>query len=481
MKHSIKKQLIVNFTAIFIAIALVFILCDFFLLRNFFVFSKYNNIRKVYEKICLAAEKDSIQSQDFLLEFRTACMENNLSGTVTDEDGSVIITLGSDAFDSLPEEDLISDNLKKTDKYSVNYFQDAVNTLEYIELKGDLLNGNTIVLRSSLASVKNAVRVSNTFLLTVAFFAVLVGIGAILLVSRRITKPVLELTQISDKMANLDFDAKYKGEGENELDRLGDNMNRVSEKLENTLEELKEANTELKKEIVKKEEIENMRREFVANASHELKTPIALIQGYAEGLKEGIIDDPKNRDFYCDVIVDEAGKMNALVKTLMTLYELEMGKTELSTESFDISEMITNQIQTMSVLAQNKEATVEYDAEAIWVVSDEFKAEEVFRNYLSNAIAHAKGEKKISITTVKKNENLRISIFNTGDRIPDESIPKLWDKFYKVDKARTREYGGSGVGLSIVKATMELLGGEYGVENKENGVLFYFELPLKES
>ncbi len=479
MKHSIKKQLIVNFAAIFITVTLAFILCDFILLKNFFVLSKYRNIQKVYETANLAASDYPIQSQVFLLSFRKACMENNINGLVMDEDGNTIVSLEGAEFvpsvvmdrGSVKENGGSEKKIKETTDYTIKLITYPSESYSLVELTGQLPGGETVLLRSSLASVKNAVRVSNTFLLVVTMLGVIIGIIAILIVSRRITKPVLELTQISDKMANLDFEAKYEGNGDNEIDRLGLNMNRVSEKLENTLDELKEANSELKKDIEKKEEIEMMRREFVANASHELKTPIALIQGYAEGLKEGISEDPENRDYYCEVIMDEASKMNELVKQLMNLHELEMGGRELHPEEFEISEMISNQTQTMSVLAQNKGVTIEYDKEKEIVVSDALKAEEVYRNFLSNAITHADGEKKVRITTSRMDDILRINVFNTGKPIPEESLDKIWDKFYKVDKAS--------VGLSIVKATMELLGGNYGFENKENGVLFFFELPRK--
>ena len=164
---------------------------------------------------------------------------------------------------------------------------------------------------------------------------------------------------------------------------------------------------------------------------------------------------------------------------MMDLNELELGSNAVSIERFNISELISNQIQTMSLLASRQGIKIEYNPEDFYVFSDEFKVEEAFRNYLSNALNHAKGEPaKVLIETVQEGEVLRIKVFNTGDPIPEESLPRLWDKFYKVDKARTREYGGSGVGLSIVKATMELLGQQYGCENKEDGVLFYFTLPM---
>ena len=257
-------------------------------------------------------------------------------------------------------------------------------------------------------------------------------------------------------------------------------MNELSETLETTIKELKNANVALKQDIAKKEQIDEMRKEFLSNVSHELKTPIALIQGYAEGLKEGVSDDEESRNFYCEVIMDEASKMNIMVKKLLTLNQLEFGNESANMERFDIVDMIKNYIKSASMLAKQKEATVKFDDyPPIFVWGDEFKIEEVLQNYYSNALNHIAGERIVEIKLVRKENHVRISVFNTGTPIPEESLPLIWDKFYKVDKARTRQYGGSGVGLSIVKAIMEGMGQAYGAINYDNGVEFYFELETK--
>ena len=220
-----------------------------------------------------------------------------------------------------------------------------------------------------------------------------------------------------------------------------------------------------------------MRKEFLSNVSHELKTLIALIQGYAEGLREGINDDAESRDFYCEVIMDEAAKMNTMVKKLLTLNQLEFGNDLINMERFDIVALIRNYIQSAAILTKQNEIEVRMEKYApIYVWADEFKVEEVFMNYFSNAANHCSGEKIIDVKLEQFDGGVRINVFNTGEPIPEEAIGHIWEKFYKVDKARTREYGGSGVGLSIVKAIMDSMNQNYGVENYINGVLFWFEL-----
>ena len=289
------------------------------------------------------------------------------------------------------------------------------------------------------------------------------------------------LTKLSEKMSDLDFDARYQSRAGNEIDVLGDNFNKMSRKLESTISELKSANNKLQKDIEDKIKIDEMRKEFLDNVSHELKTPIALIQGYAEGLNENISDDPESREFYCEVIMDEASKMNKLVKNLLTLNQLESGKDAPVMERFDIVSLIRGVLGSMHIMIEQKEATVIFEeTEPVYVWADEFKIEEVVTNYTSNALNHLDGERKVEIKVLQEEDCVKVTVFNTGTPIPEEDIPNLWNKFYKVDKARTREYGGSGIGLSIVKAIIESMNQKYGVCNYDNGVEFWFTLDCRQ-
>ena len=231
------------------------------------------------------------------------------------------------------------------------------------------------------------------------------------------------------------------------------------------------------KDIAKKEEVDEMRKEFISNVSHELKTPIALIQGYAEGLQEGINDNPQDVEYYCDVIIDEAGKMNKMVKNLLTLNQLEFGNGQVNMERFDIVSVVAGVINSMRLRAEQNNVTIEFPRQnPVYVWADEFQIEEVITNYLSNAFNHVDENKLIKVEIIEKNGIVRVSVFNTGKQIPEEELDNIWVKFYKVDKARTRAYGGNGIGLSIVKAIMDRHEKGYGVMNHENGVEFWFEL-----
>lgn len=213
-----------------------------------------------------------------------------------------------------------------------------------------------------------------------------------------------------------------------------------------------------------------------------MKTPIALIQGYAEGLQDNINEDPEDREFYCEVIIDEANKMNNMVKKLLNLNQIEFGKNQIEFERFDIVAVIQSVLNSNQLIFAQKEVTVIFEQqEPVYVWADEYMTQEVVTNYVSNALNHVDGEKIIVIKMTRLEDVVRIAVRNTGEPIPEDDLEKVWIKFYKVDKARTREYGGSGIGLSIVKAIMNSMHRECGVYNTNNGVEFWFELDTKES
>jgi len=491
MKHSVKQQIAIIFIAVMAGtVALCWVANNIFL-EKFYIQQKANAIGDAYERINEAASNGDIVSDAFDLELRKTCDMYNIGILVIDAQSNTIKSSSRDVdklmwrlYDNFFNPDSEMTYLKENNKYYIATSMDKTTSTEYIEMWGVLDNGNLFLIRSPLESIRDSVSISNRFLAYVGIMGTIVSAFLIWFVTSKITKPIMELKDISEKMTQLDFEKKYNSRSRNEIDLLGENMNELSETLEKTISELKTANNELQRDIEKKEQIDEMRKEFLSNVSHELKTPLALIQGYAEGLREGINDDAESREFYCDVIMDEAGKMNNMVKKLLDLNQLEFGNDVVVMEHFDIISLVENFLVSAEILNEQNEITLKHDAHApIYVWADEFKTEEVIRNFFSNAINHAKGDKIIEIKyrLIEDEEvnKVRVSVFNTGDPIPEESVSHIWEKFYKVDKARTREYGGSGVGLSIVKAIMESMNQQYGVINYTNGVEFWFELETK--
>lgn len=484
MKYSMKRQFAFLFIALTTGTILLCLLLNSTLLGTYYLNKKQNALVSAYYSINEASNAGDITTEEYDIELKKICEKYNIQVLVADGESqavkysmndpkTVLRQLLDNIFLGVDEEDL----LQNATSYKMRVVRDFKTQTEYIEMWGMLDNGYLFILRSALEGIRESVSISNRFLAYVGVAAILVSVLLVVWISNRVTKPILELAKISERMKHLDFEAKYTGGDRTEIGILGNNINELSEALEATISELKTANNELLKDIERKDRVDERRREFLSNVSHELKTPLALIQGYAEGLKEGINDDAESREFYCDVIMDEAAKMNAMVKNLLTLNQLEAGNEIVSMERFDVMTLIKNCIAASDILLKQKGISVRMeDYGTVYVWGDEFRVEEVFRNYLTNAINYAQGEKIIDVKILKTEDRVRISVFNTGSPIPQESVAHLWEKFYKVDKARSREYGGSGIGLSIVKAIMESMHQEYGVINYDNGVEFWFEL-----
>ena len=494
MKKTISQKIVKMFILL---MAGTMILCWFInrtFLTSFYAMNKRDTLLDVYEVLNQAVITNRIESEEFYSAMETICDRGNLSVIILNETGNVAFSSTNDAEMFMLNRKILEYIYGFEEQDGENHqrqiYQDNTLTIllnknrrtnvEYMESWGSLENGGHFLIRTPMESIQESVALSNQFLAYIGLFSVLVSTSVILIVTRRITKPIRELAQISKEMSELNFDVKYQEGGTCEVDELGENMNLLSEKLEKTISELKSANNELKSDIERKDKVDEMRREFLSNVSHELKTPIALIQGYAEGLKEGVLDDEESKAFYCEVIMDEADKMNKLVKSLLELNQIEFGNEAVVFERINIVEIIRGMLQNFRINFEQKGIQVLFEVNSpVYVWGDELKVEEVFRNFLTNAIHHAEGDKKIEIKLEKSNvdqKDVIVSVFNTGKPIPEEDIEKIWDKFYKVDKARTREYGGNGIGLSIVKAIMDSMHKPYGVENYDNGVKFWFAL-----
>ena len=509
MKHSIKVRLIIILITLLSATILFSWVINKVFLEKYYESYKINRLGDTYTKVNSKYDVDKISALS--LGYEQLASKQNVSLYIFNGfsySGGIILQtlfptnmneiqnrrLQSDIIDyykkTLPNEEEVKSEkeatrlLVKTDKYSIYRHFDTRLEVNYIELYGILDAGDKIFIRSNYDNITESAMISSTFFAYVGVISILIGSIIMYVVGVEFTKPILKLSQMTRDISNLNFDVHYNGKRQDEVGELGHSINLLSEKLEDTISSLKSANNKLKKDIKQKEKVEEMRQEFLSNVTHELKTPIALIQGYAEGLKDNIQGDDESRQFYCEVIMDEAAKMNNMVKRLLSLSELEFGDNKLQFDRFDIISVLNSVVGSMNMVYKQKNVISKMsDVKSCYVWADEYLVEEVITNYISNALNHVEedsnGEKIISICVKKSDSIVRISVFNTGQPIPEEAIERIWDKFYKVDKARTREYGGNGIGLSIVKAIMNSLNRECGVKNWDNGVEFWFELDTK--
>lgn len=460
--------------------------------RTYFLGELQQRMISMYENINMVFNTDEITDEEVREHLSKLAADGEIDIFVLCQDGTIYSNINekSKMWDSMQ---LIANLLKgKNEKDLAGLFTDGNQgyyifhqnyddemSSNFYDLVGVLDDGSRIALRTSATRFNESVAATMHLYSYVGILAIVVGCLVMFFVSSSYVKPIHEMAVVAKRMSQLDFDAQVKSHTNDEIGELGSSINSMSKELEATISELKTANAKLMKDIEKKTQIDEMRKEFLSHVSHELKTPIALIQGYAEGLKENISDDPESRDFYCEVIMDEADRMNVMVKKLLALNELEFGTNKINFERFDVIELMRNINLSSEILLQQNQVTLHFPYEnPVYVWGDEFLMEEVYSNYLTNAIHYAPEGGNVMITLEEKEDVLRVSVFNEGEMIPEDELDKIWIKFYKVDKARTREYGGSGIGLSIVAATMKLHGRAYGAYNKDNGVVFYFELEL---
>ncbi len=364
--------------------------------------------------------------------------------------------------------------------YTFSIITDNRGQATYLALIGRLQTDETLLLRVPYATMQQERSFSFVFLMISALVALLVCLAFGLILSRHFAQPLYEMTEVANSVARLDFSKKYSGRTTTtEIEQLGESINKMSDYLDHAITDLQDVNDRLEAEIQKKQQIDDMRKEFIVNISHELKTPIALIQGYAEGLRVGINESEEDKNYYCDTIIDEAHHMNRMVLQLLNLSKIELGSTVPIYTDIELYELAENVISKTRVMWQEKQLHMDLSGIGEQTVcADWDMMEQAVTNYVTNAIDHTPSGGWIWLSTEEDSSHYIFRVRNQGAKLDEEDMEKIWDKFYKLDKARKRiTGGGSGIGLSIVRAMMTAHHGGCGVHNTEDGVEFYLTLP----
>ncbi len=464
-------------------IILVIVIINNVVLESFYTYSKTetakqisNDINKYYNGVVLY----NINS-----ELRRVEIKNNMDILIEDDYGEIIYCANREMPSNVI--DIQNDKTAKTiyayDNIIIKRNNDSNNSFLMLISKQD--NGYTTYIRIPVSPIKESVKISSRTLIAIGILMSIISGIIAMIISKKFTKRILKLNNITKKMSKLDFSEKFEeSDTEDEINTLGQNINTMSDKLEATITQLRKNNNELERGIEEKSKIDEMRKKFISDVSHELKTPIALIQGYAEGLLENVNEDEESRKFYAEVIIDESNKMDKMVKELLELMKLEQEDKSFNDTEFNLTELIKEELRRQTKTIKENKITIDFDEnKKIKVYATQEYIEKIVNNYLTNAIKHCKTkekEKKIVIRTEKqKNNKVRLFIYNTGNKIDEEQIDKIWDRFYKIDSSRNRDDGGTGIGLAIVKAIMNNYKNEYGVKNYKNGVEFYCDINTK--
>ncbi|MCI0765683.1 HAMP domain-containing sensor histidine kinase [Bacillus sp. TL12] len=327
---------------------------------------------------------------------------------------------------------------------------------------------------TSLQPVNEAMLVLKDYYVYALIIVFLVIILLSFYYSKIIVKPLIKMNRVTKKMANFDFTEKLPVSADDEIGGLSSSINTLSVNLKDRIDRLNVANTKLQQDIERERQLEKTRKEFISGVSHELKTPLSVIRSFAEGIKDGV---SKDTTYYTDVILEETENMNRLIVEMLELAKLESGTYKLEMNTFSLGELVQQVYTKLLFSMEEKQLQVKINANpSIYVEANRNRIEQVVVNLLSNAIRYTPDGKEIFIRVIENEEKVKVEIENTGNPIPDESLQKIWDRFYRLDASRSRHTGGTGLGLSIVRNILELHHAEYGVYNTDDSVVFYFDL-----
>lgn len=465
---TIKTKLILIFMMLMVSLVISGILLNSVFLESYYVYKNKSIFVSVNEKISNEYINNKENSDEYINLVNSI---DGISTTIVDQNFNIEFTSVNQKSNvnekrvSKEIKQLILDNEKKLSKkyiYDIEDKNNAQNTkLVFIS---KMSNGKFIILRKPVKGIHESVSIANEFYIFAGLIVIFIGGIFIFIFSKRITKPIIEMSNVAENISNLEFDKIVHIESQDEIGRLGKSINKISEKLSASINGLKQ-------------DVER-RKQLVSNMSHELKTPIGIIKGYAEGLKYGVVDDKEKMAKYCSVIVEECDRMDNLVRELLNHSKMESGMVELNITSFDSCEFIYKIAERFKPTFIEKGITFDFKCVNNYIITaDHDMLEKAINNFITNAIDYVEGRNFIQLTAEKKEKGIKISVFNTGNHIPAEDLEKIWDIYYKVDKARSRKYGGHGIGLSIVRLIVQLHGGITKAENIDEGVIFSLEIP----
>ena len=404
----------------------------------------FNDIISVTE--IQQATRNEIESQIYPFSFKSLPSVSNVLGSSFIDKGSVIIDSSSSA-----ENIFITEQISRKDGESYN-----------------------VTVSASIQPIDEA---SGAFALFYPYFFIFVLAAALilaLLYSKKVARPLLKINQVANQMAKLDFDKRLDTKANNEFGSLSESLNTLAANLDRSLSELKQANLKLTEDIKEKEKQEKAQKDFVANVSHELKTPLGVMRCYVDSLQDNV--SPNKTKEYYDVLKSEINKMNGMILQMLELTKAQSGDITLNVTKFNIKDMLDDVLVLYSFQAQERELTFYIQGDFADILADSQKIEQVCTNLISNAVSHSLPSSEVKITGQIKDGKNRISVINKCKPIKQHDAQKLWERFYKADSSH--KGNGTGLGLSIVAAILDIHNAEYGVIAHENSIEFYFDIKL---
>ena len=468
-KLGIRIRVFLEVGAIFAVCLIALVVVNSQMLEDVYLWNEENSLKQM----AVDAENYEGDYSQLLLSFEAL---NKVSIDLYDQNDNYVYE-GSGSFVSGQKLNVVSRTENEDGSY-FNILQAEDSTTQYILYGKDFANGYHIEIMSQKDVIQENASIATSVTTIIAVVALILSLIYISVYAKRFTKPIIKITEAANKMSNLDFSQKCEVDRADEIGVLSESVNKLSASLDTALTELKTTNEQLVLDIEKERKLEKLRQDFVSSASHELKTPIAIIRGYAEGLKMNVSEQDTAMQEYCDIIMAEADKMNSLVLSLLEASHYSSGMKTINKEEFELNEFINEFMKAARPIFEEKGITASFRQEEkkLMAFADRAQIERVLSNYISNACSHAANEKEIIVSVLDSGEKYKVTVFNTGSFIDDKDKDNIFNSFYRADKAHSRKEGRFGLGLSIVKSIMDMHQTECGFENVENGVEFWFEI-----
>lgn len=480
LKSKLWFNIFIRIALIFAVFVLILTVSNVTLLVNFFSFKEKNTLK---EQILVISQLDFSDSQVVKNAIYDINEKYNFDVEIYNSLGNISYTTrGSQMMDffeqkndrfQMQHEEMTP--VKSEDLGNGIIFETAVRRFdkqEFLLVRKTVDSNLFAEVRVQKQLIANSAAIANEFIVIVAVICFLLSIVWVFIFAKQFSKPISLMNEITNDMSNLNFKRKLKIESGDEIGQLAMSVNELSDSLSTALSDLEETNAKLRDEVELERQLDVMRRGFVANVSHELKTPISIISGYAEGLKLNI--NPESKEQYCNTIIEESQRMNELVLSILELSRYESGQIPLKCENFDMSSLCS---QMMTRIFKGKKIETENNIpENTVCYADIMQIEQVLKSLLENAAVHTQDGGKVTINSSKENEAYKISVVNTGKPIDSKIMPQIWQSFYRGDASHKRESSRFGLGLSIVAAIMKMHGTNCGVYNTEDGVCFWFEV-----
>ena len=495
MRRSLARRLFTITLFLIIGLMLIAYFAQVFFFEKFYSYKKtellVQEVNKFHDLYSLHIDNDA----DLYKALQKFENDNNAQVIITSSDGDIVkyhsnnFNGDKESFDTLTafgtelinDKDLITEVIKNSQTKYKN-FDNKSSGLKKIGVVSPMSltskNDSLIFCISSIQPIKEASEVISEFFIYLFWGLITVSIILALIYSNLISKPLVTLTYAANKISNMDFSVICETNRDDEIGSLAKSLNFLSKNLHAALIDLQEKNKKLEQDIEKERQLDNMRKEFIDNVSHELKTPIGIIEGYAEGVKDGIVSG-EDANMYLETIIDEAKKMSVLVTNMLELSKLESGTTKQNPEAFNINRLIAKVLKKHKPDFEENKFNVHFNSLTpySYVYADPFQMEQVLTNLITNAIKYTPPNNDININIEEIPDKFKISVQNMGVTIPENQINKLFDKFYRLDKSRERtQKNSTGIGLSIVKNILHLHNSEFNIQNIAGGVEFYFYL-----